>query len=206
MVRYEGRVAVTPLPRLARGEIKVAAILADVEDPAYPRLDLDREELNLRKALDGVARVETDFWRPGTVAQLEGALDKELQVLHFAGHGDWQTRMGEKPGSVEGTGRLILATEERGARPQEVGQLAASLRARGVRLAVLGACEGARRDAVNPWTGIAPALVREGIPAVIGMQYSVRDANAIVRQRFYDQLAGGGDRHGRGRGGLRLTR
>ena len=192
LVRHEGRLPVASLRRLAREEIRVAALLADVEDPAYPRLDLAREELNLRRALHGVARVEADFLRPGTLEQLEAALDKGAQVLHFAGHGDWQARMGEKPGSIEGTGRLILATEERKPQPQDVGQLAASLRARGVRLAVLAACEGARRDAVNPWTGIAPALLREGLPAVVGMQYSVRDGDAIAfSKRLYDQLAAG---------------
>lgn len=192
IVRYEGSIAATPLPRLAHAEIKVAVLLADVADPAYAPLKLKLEELNLRRALDGVARVETKFLWPGTVAQFQAALDKGIQVLHFAGHGDWQKQMGEEPGTIKGKGSLIFATEERAAFPLEVSQLAANLRARGVCLAILGACEGARRDAISPWTGIAPALVREGIPAVVGMQFGVRDGSAIAfGKRFYDQLAEG---------------
>jgi hypothetical protein len=61
-----------------------------------------------------------------------------------------------------------------------------------VRLAVLGACEGGRRDQVNAWTGVVPALTRAGIPAVVGMQYKIRDKNAIVfSRRFYRALAAG---------------
>ena len=192
LVRYEGTVPAAPLPRPTGDEIGVAVLLADVDDPAYPKLDLSREELNLRRALDGIARARTHFFRPGTVAQLEKALDTGAQVLHFAGHGVWQRQMGEQPGTVEGTGLLVLATEERRAAPLEVAQVAANLRARGVRLAVLGACDTARQDAVNPWTGIAGALVREGIPAVVGMRYGVRDVNAIAfSERFYEQLAAG---------------
>jgi hypothetical protein len=192
LVRYEGTVPAAPLPRPTGGEIGVAVLLADVDDPAYPKLDLSREELNLRRALDGIARARTHFFRPGTVAQLEKALDTGAQILHFAGHGVWQRQMGELPGTVEGTGLLVLATEERRAAPLEVAQVAANLRARGVRLAVLGACDTARQDDVNPWTGIAGALVREGIPAVVGMRYGVRDVNAIAfSERFYEQLAAG---------------
>jgi hypothetical protein len=61
-----------------------------------------------------------------------------------------------------------------------------------VRLAVLGACEAARRDQVNAWTGVAPALTRAGIPAVIGMQYAIRDASAVgFSRRLYRALAAG---------------
>jgi hypothetical protein len=71
-------------------------------------------------------------------------------------------------------------------------KLAQNLRGRGVRLAVLGACEAGRRDQVNAWTGVVPALTRAGIPAVVGMQYTIRDKNAIAfSRRFYRALAAG---------------
>ena len=48
----------------------------------------------------------------------------------------------------------------------------------GVRLAVLGACNTAERDEGGVWTGVAPALVRENVPAVVAMQYKVETHNA----------------------------
>jgi hypothetical protein len=59
-------------------------------------------------------------------------------------------------------------------------QLAVVLGNAGVRLAVLGACNSAARDVGGAWTGVAPALVRQNIPAVLAMQYKVRDYNAAV--------------------------
>ena len=71
-------------------------------------------------------------------------------------------------------------------------KLAINLKGRGIRLAILGACEGGRRDEINPWTGVAPALTKASIPAVVGMQYTIRDANAIAFSRqFYRALAAG---------------
>lgn len=43
------------------------------------------------------------------------------------------------------------------------------LRALGVRLALLGACETARRDKVNVWNGVAPALMNVGIAAGLSL-------------------------------------
>jgi CHAT domain-containing protein len=58
-----------------------------------------------------------------------------------------------------------------------------------VRLAVMGACEGGRRDQVSPWSGIASALTTVGVPAVLGMQYAIVDANAgAFTRRFYRAL------------------
>jgi hypothetical protein len=57
---------------------------------------------------------------------------------------------------------------------------------------VLGACEAGRRDTVNAWTGVAPALTLAGIPAVVGMQMTVRDRNAVAfTHRMYQALADG---------------
>ncbi|MBW4594717.1 MAG: CHAT domain-containing protein [Brasilonema angustatum HA4187-MV1] len=71
-------------------------------------------------------------------------------------------------------------------------ELAIHLQQAGVRVAVLGACETGRRDGVSPWTGIAPAVMKQGIPAVLAMQYKVSDSEAIAfSKRFYTALAAG---------------
>ncbi len=59
-------------------------------------------------------------------------------------------------------------------------KLAATLANDGIRLVVLGACEGGRRNAISAWTGVVPALTPVGIPAIIGMQFTVQDASAIL--------------------------
>ena len=73
-----------------------------------------------------------------------------------------------------------------------VEKLAQNLVGRNIRLAVFGACKTAQRDQLNAWTGVAPALTRAGIPAVVAMQYTIGDANAIAfSRRFYGALASG---------------
>jgi hypothetical protein len=95
-------------------------------------------------------------------------------------------------GTQEGKGFLSLT----GAGGHEVDfsaqKLALSLAGRGVRFAMLGACNSSKVDQINAWTGIASALTRAGIPAVVGMQFSVFDYNAIVFSKiFYRALAAG---------------
>ncbi|MEN8180056.1 MAG: CHAT domain-containing protein [Pseudomonadota bacterium] len=193
LVRYEivGE-APTPIQPLEHYDIRTIALLADVKDPAYATLDFDREELNLRQALEGVGGIDARFLRPGTSIQLQEILTEDAQVFHFSGHGVVERQMGEEPGTIEGAGNLILSGDDNRPAPVDVGTLALELRGKGIRLAVLNACEAAGRDPVTPWSGIASALARQGIPAVVGMQYTIRDSSAIAfSRRFYRALANG---------------
>lgn len=186
----EGPVA--PITPMLANDIRLVVLLAEVDDAGFPALDLAAEELNLRQALDGVGGVEAHFLRPGTRDQLEEVLTGDATVFHFAGHGELEREMGEAPGTVEGTGHLILSGDDRQPVPLEATNLALELGGRGVRLAVLSACEAAGRDPATPWTGVASALYGQGVPAVVGMQYTVRDGNAIAfSRRFYRALGTG---------------
>jgi hypothetical protein len=173
--------------------LRIAAVLSDVQDPSFAQLNLSQEEVNLRQALERVDGVDLSVLRPGRLEQLEELLTtKGAQIFHFAGHGEFNLEMGEKPGTFEGKGNLILAGDDGRSAPLEANKLALELSNRGIRLAMLGACEAAGRDPVTMWSGVATALVREGIPAVIGMQYTVRDGNAVAfSRRFYQALASG---------------
>ena len=66
------------------------------------------------------------------------------------------------------------------------------MKSKGVRLVVLGACEGGRRDGHNVWSGVAASLLRIGIPAVVAMQFTIDDklAAAFVAS-FYRALVAG---------------
>ena len=118
-----------------------------------------------------------------------GALQKQLRrepyhILHFVGHGgfDQQTQDG-----------VLLLEDETGRSRLVSGNYLGTLLHdhRSLRLAVLNACEGARTHS-DPFAGVAQQLVRQGIPAVIAMQFEITDKAAIILAReFYDALADG---------------
>lgn len=193
LVRYEllGE-PVGSLDPVGDGPLRLVAVMASPESPDLPRLDLRREADDLRKALDGRPEVELELLLEGSLQGLERALQRGAHIFHFAGHGRFETAMAEKAGTVEGQGFLIF--QDSAGRPAEVAAdtLVVNLRGRGVRLAVLGACLGARRDRSNPWLGIAPALVRCGLPAVVAMQATLLDTSAVAfSARCYEMLAAG---------------
>jgi CHAT domain len=82
-------------------------------------------------------------------------------------------------------GQLVLETADNAADFYPSDQLAGVLGNAGVRLVVLGACNSAARDEGGAWTGVAPALVREKVPAVVAMQYPLADKAAA---RFLPNL------------------
>ena len=180
------------LTPVGTGPLRLVVLLANPDDPAYPPLRLDDEQRNIGRAVAEISGLRAEFYRDATVDVLQEALVRPTHIFHFAEHGVFQGEMGAAFGSVEGEGALVLLGENRRAAPLSARRLALTLTGRGVRLAVLGACEAGRRDGVNAWTGVAPALTRAGIPAVAAMQYTIRDANALAFTRFfYSALAAG---------------
>jgi len=193
LVRYEvmGQAPGT-LDPVGTGPLRMVALLATPDDPGYAELKLDVERGSIQKALEDVAGIRVEFYPDATVETLEDALTREAHVFHFAGHGQFEGDLGLAFRSMEGKGFLVLLDEGRRAKLFPADRLARNLAGRGVRLAVLGACEAGRRDQVNAWTGVVPALTRAGIPAVVGMQYTIRDNSAIAfSRRLYRALADG---------------
>lgn len=172
--------------------LRVVALFASLTDPAWPPLALAEEAAGLRRALGERDDVELDVREGGGRADLEAGLAEGAHVFHFGGHGRFVTTLGERAGTVEGEGFLELRAADGSADEVAADALVVNLRGRGVRLAVLGACEGAARDAVHPWSGVAPALVRGGLPAVVAMQATLRDDDALAfGAAFYGLLASG---------------
>ena len=113
-----------------------------------------------------------------TIDDLSEALTRDADVFHFAGHGE--------------VDRLYLVDGKRQAWPLDAEQLAVNLRARGIQLVVLGACESGVRDRAERWSGVATRLVANRVPAVIAMQYLVNDGMAIAFSKaLYRSLAAG---------------
>ncbi len=191
LVRYEQmEQPAESLAPVGDGSLRLVALLAAPRD--YPKLDLGTERENIEKAMAGLPGIEAKFFPGGRVTDLEDAVTAGAHIFHFAGHGDFVTEMGADFGTEEGNGALVLVREDGTSELFPVEKLGPNLVGRDIRLAVFGACETGRRDGVNAWTGVAPALTRAGIPAVVAMQYSVKDANAVAfSRRLYTALAAG---------------
>ena len=194
IVRLENRSGHIENVAREKDDLRVAVMLSDGDGTDWPILNLDQEEVHILQALEGVDGVEINVLRPGTLTQFEDLVSssERTEIFHFSGHGKFVEEMGDEPGSVNGYGSLILAGENGKPFELEAQNLARELNGRGVRLAVLGACEAAESDIESPWSGVASALVREKIPAVVGMRYTIRDISAIAfSRRFYQALAAG---------------
>lgn len=193
LVRYEVMSqSHAPLAAIPGGKLRMVALLANSTASDLPPLDLKVEKKRIKAALNKVPNIKVEFFEPASVESLEQALVREAHIFHFSGHGQFEDELDDSSGLMEGTGYIYLAGENGQDEKFSAEQLSQNLRGRGVRLVVLGACEGGRRDQFNAWTGVAAALVRAGIPAVVAMQYSILDVNAITfSQSFYRALAAG---------------
>jgi hypothetical protein len=186
LVRYLGLPG-TPRPLRVDGPIRVLLVVAaptDVVslDAAHEVALIEEATADLRQA--GVIAVDS---LPGaSLPELQRRLRRaDYHVLHFIGHGGFDERAGEGVLDFEtGDGHSHLVPTSR------LGTILADHST--LRLAVLNACEGARTSTVDPFAGIAPGLIRQGIPAVIAMQFEVTDtAAAIFGHEFYLALADG---------------
>lgn len=179
-------------------------VVAMASPEGHPKLkSLPEEQNKIRQALGEVEGIKAVFvpeslTTPGGVEQgatledLHLALMDRTDVFHFSGHGVFFERPGKALDSVVGQGSLLLASENNQPFAASAEKLAETLRSKGVRLVVLGACETGRRDGVNVWSGVAAALLRAGIPAVVAMQYEVNDFLAAAFDgAFYRALVAG---------------
>lgn len=196
ITRYETTGA--PLkPLTGKDKLRIVAALASPLDQDLLQLEKDKQAIQaamveLRDHLsEGEDAVEGIILEQTTRAALMDALDG-ADVFHFSGHGIFEGTELTPEGQLLKKGRIILETEEAESDRFESGQLAVALRQAGVRLVVLGACESAARDEGGAWTGVAPALVREEIPAVVAMQFKVLDKNAArFIAHLYTRVLGG---------------
>lgn len=101
-------------------------------------------------------------------------------VLHFVGHG----------GMDEKGGYLVLEGRQGDARHVDHLYAGTFLSHPSLRLVALNACECARPGQSDAFSGVAHALVRSGVPAVVAMQQPISDRVAIEFSRaFYGGIA-----------------
>jgi len=150
-------------------------------------LAVDDEQRRLRQAVAGLeraGRVELG-WVPGqTWRDLRDAMRRgPWHIFHFIGHGGFDEAAEE--------GSLALAMEDGRTYSLHAGGLAMLLRGHpSLRLVLLNACDTGQASALDPFSSVAGALMRRGIPAVLAMQFEITDQAAIECSRtFYEMVA-----------------
>jgi hypothetical protein len=141
---------------------------------------MEREEAGIRQALQNVP-VELRVLRHASIESLHDTLlNYEPHILHFSGHGV----------TNNGLGALALENPASGdTAALSARQLRGLLSRLGITLAVLNACETAKHSTRDALMGVAQALIREEIPAVIAMQFLVSETTALLfTRRLYDFL------------------
>jgi CHASE2 domain-containing sensor protein len=154
--------------------------------PETVGLDSKREREYLERAMAGFPGGIEYRVLDGRVtrARLRAVLrEREWHVLHYIGHGDF-----------DGDRAVLLLNGEDGSDDridhESLHQMLGNHRS--LKLVVLNSCLGATVSSSSPFLGMAPQLVRAGVPAVIAMQYVIRDDEAICFAReFYGELLSG---------------
>ena len=165
-------------------------ILVMISSPdGFPPLDVEEEWKRLNKALkplldQGLVILEKlDF---PTLSALQKRLRQDqVHIFHYIGHGKYFEHNQD--------GMLLLEDENNRGRPTSGQHLGAILHDHHtLRLVVFYACEGARTSAEDPYAGVAQTLVRQGIPAVLAMQFEIFENAAItLAHEFYSALVDG---------------
>jgi len=165
-------------------------ILVMISSPdGYPPLDVEEEWKRLNKALQPLIdrdMVILEKLENPTLSALQQHLRRDrVHIFHYIGHGKYFERQQD--------GMLLLEDENHRGSPTSGQHLGAILHDHHtLRLVVLNACEGARTSTEDPYTGVAQTLVRQGIPAVMAMQFEIFENAAItLAQEFYSAIADG---------------
>ncbi len=159
-------------------------ILVMLANPAETeQLDVEGEWQKLNAALKSQienGEVRLHRLKRATMRELRQTLRSgRFHIFHFIGHGFFDS------GTRDG---VLLFEDGQRVNGQRLGTLLQNHYS--LRLAVLNACEGARTAPDDPFAGMSASLVRQGVPAVIAMQFEITDDAAIEFAReFYNAVA-----------------
>jgi hypothetical protein len=181
-----GRPFVGPLLLRQNRPLRVLFVSADPVDQeavSWPELKEDVEAtfaafIRGRAELTAVEGTDRDAL---TDAVQSGSYD----IFHFSGHGT----------VVDGVGQIVLVNRDDGRSSllsgEELGRLLAG---RGIRLAILSACETAAGNFAEDFAVTATSLIQAGVPAVIANQLPVPDQTvATFAGAVYRKLLACGD-------------
>ncbi|MGW2725012.1 CHAT domain-containing WD40 repeat protein [Streptomyces sp. NPDC001492] len=175
--------AAPPLP--LNPPLRVLGVLSRPTD--LPSLEAEREREQITRALGGMAVGVAVEWLPDDSwhALADAVRNRAPHVLHFVGHGgfDEETDSGYLELTADDGTAMHVSGTDLGTLVREVPQL---------RLVVLNACESATCGNDGLFTSTAARIIREGVPAVVAMQYEITDPAALAfASSFYTGIAKG---------------
>lgn len=186
IVRYVD-VGVSPLELRTRPPIRILTVLSEPSD--VPPLQVRREAALLQEATADLVRrgaLEVHRLPAATLPVLQQQLRRNaFHILHFLGHGYFDERLGE--------GQLVFEDDEGRARMVSGADLGMMVHDHSsLRMVVLNSCDGARVQAGRTLGGVAQSLMRQGMPAVVAMQFPVSDDAALIfSHELYEAIADG---------------
>ncbi len=175
---------VAPTKKTFDKPVKILMIAANPSDPKLPAINVEREiEVITESLQNGIDNgiIKLDVERRGNVRRIMDQLNNEnYNIIHFIGHGVFKDGLGYLA-LEDNTGGLDIANHER------IGDI--FLNEKSLGLIVLNACQGAATSTSKAFTGLAPELIRRGIPSIIAMRYSITNQMAHHFSReFYKNL------------------
>jgi len=170
--------------------LKVLAVISNpinLAECGLPELDAEKEKQVLNQALEEWEKaglVQLEFLDHAVASEIREKLRRyQPHIFHFVGHGAFRDDKAYLV--IEDDDRRLRLITDRTFREFFLGNDF-------TKLVVLNACQSATTSSTQPMVGLAPNLVRRGLPAVVAMQYSVYDDTAIRFSReFYRALAVG---------------
>ena len=171
-------------PRPFEPPLRIMAVMSNPTDTE--QLDLEKERERIAEEWGRLPSVEVDFVKPVRSELLDRLRDEDYRyhVFHFMGHGDFDEQSG---------GVLLLENEDRTRDAISGTEFATLLADVPLRLVFLNACKSGTtgpRTNMHPFTGVANALIRAGVPAVVAMQFPISDKAAIEFAKiFYAEIA-----------------
>ena len=186
VVRYL-EVPQPPRPLMVDGALRILVVISSPTD--LPELDVEAEWRRVQDALAAkVAEgtVKIDRLPAPTIQALSAWLrQNDVHILHFIGHGDYDDRIQDG----------VVYFQDRYGRSTKVSPtvLGPYLRDHDpLRLVLLNACQSARVDSTDPFSGMAQGLVQQDCTAVVAMQFPISDGAATAfTGEFYGALADG---------------
>ena len=180
-------VAQPPRPLVVNGPLRILCVISSPTD--LPELDVDGEWAKVNAAMAPKIEqglVHLDRLPAATMSDLGTWLRRnEVHILHFIGHGDYDER--PQDGVLffcDRYGRSVRVT------PSVLGP---HMRDHDpLRLVLLNACQSARVNATDPFSGMAQGLIQQDVTAVVAMQFPISDGAATTfTGEFYGALADG---------------
>lgn len=171
------------------GTLNILVVMSNPNDTT--RLKLIAERNQIEQSLKP-ANVSVDYVAPSRKAIGNQLGEKDYHVVHFMGHGDFDSKTG---------GVLLLESADGKGNPDRLTgeDFATMLATEPLRLVYLNACKTGQTGEADdqhapgtrhPFSGVASALIKQGVPAVIAMQFPISDTAAInFATTFYTRIA-----------------